>query len=334
MTPAGARFPRLPTTIIEEAARILVRGGLVAFPTETVYGLGARADRPEAVARIFQAKDRPAFDPLIAHFSSIEAAAGWARFDERAFLLARTFWPGPLTLVLPRVHDAGGPRIPDLVTSGLDTVGVRVPAQPLALALLDAVGFPVAAPSANPFGYVSPTTAEHVREGLGDRVDMILDGGPCTVGVESTIVDLSSPGARLLRPGGLAREAVEEVLGQGLAWDGFRPPARTEAPGMLESHYSPSVAVEVFEEIGRMEARAAELDGNCAVLSAARLHGIRCREAVALGEGAAMAVALFATLRRLDDPSTGRILALLPPPEGLGLAVRDRLFRAAKSKVG
>ncbi len=306
----------------------------MAFPTETVYGLGARADRPEAVARIFQAKNRPSFDPLIVHFPSVEAAVQWARFDERALLLARTFWPGPLTLVLPRLHDADGPRIPDLVTSGLDTVGVRVPAQPLALELLTSVEFPVAAPSANPFGYVSPTTAAHVREGLGDRVDLILDGGPCAVGVESTIVDLSSPIARLLRPGGLPREALEEALGQELVWDGFRPPVRTEAPGMLESHYSPSVVVEVFEKISRLEARAVELDGNCAILSASPLAGIKSREAVVLGEGAAMAVALFSILRRLDDPSTGRILALLPPAHGLGLAVRDRLYRAANSRVG
>lgn len=306
----------------------------MAFPTETVYGLGARADRPEAVARIFQAKNRPTFDPLIAHFPSFEAAEGWASFDERAFLLARSFWPGPLTLVLPRVHDANGPRIPDLVTAGLDTVGVRVPAQPLALALLEATAFPVAAPSANPFGYVSPTTAEHVREGLGDRVDLVLDGGPCAVGVESTIVDLSGPLPRLLRPGGLPREAIEESLGQDLIWDGFRPPVKTEAPGMLESHYSPSVAVEVFEEVARLHARAVELDGRCVVVSASPLPGVPSREAVVLGDGAAMAVALFATLRRLDDPSTGRILALLPAPDGLGLAVRDRLYRAAKSKVG
>ena len=330
-----SRFARLPyQRNLEEAARILTRGRLVAFPTETVYGLGARADRPEAVARIFHAKNRPTFDPLIAHFPSFEAVETWARFDERAYLLARTFWPGPLTLVLPRIHTAKGPRIPDLVTAGLDTVGVRVPAQPMALDLLNAVDFPIAAPSANPFGYVSPTTAEHVRQGLGDHVDLILDGGPCTVGVESTIVDLSGPTPRLLRPGGLPREAIEETLGQNLVWEGFRPPVLTEAPGMLVSHYSPSVTVEVFEEVSSLEARAVELDGQCAILSASPLSRVPCREAVVLGEGAEMAVALFATLRRLDDPRTGRILALLPPPEGLGLAVRDRLYRAAKSRVG
>jgi len=306
---------------------------LVAFPTETVYGLGARADQPEAVAKIFQAKNRPTFDPLIAHFPSFEAASKWARFDELAYLLARTFWPGPLTLILPRIHLDGHPRIPDLVTAGMDTVGVRVPSHPVAMELLTGLDFPVAAPSANPFGYVSPTTAQHVRDGLGDKVGLILDGGSCSVGVESTIVDLSGPIARLLRPGGLAREALEGTLGQNLEWEGFRAPVTVEAPGMMESHYSPAVAVEVFEEVSRLSARAVDLDGNCTILSATPLAGVPCREAVVLGEGAAMAVALFATLRRLDRPGTGTILALLPAPKGLGLAVRDRLFRAAKSRV-
>ena len=319
---------------LEQAVEILRAGGLVAFPTETVYGLGARADRPEAVARIFQAKNRPSFDPLIAHFPDRESAGHWARFDARADRLARRFWPGPLTLVLPRVWQDGAPRIPDLVTSGLDTVGVRVPSQPLALELLRRVGLPIAAPSANPFGYVSPTLAEHVRSGLGDRVDLVLDGGPCAVGVESSIVDLCGDRPRLLRPGGIGREALEEELGCALEYGGFTPPVRTEAPGMMESHYSPGVPVEVFEEIANLRRRAAELDGRCVVVAEQDLTDIPCRESIALGDGAAMAVALFATLRRLDDPSHGRILALLPPPHGLGLAVRDRLFRAAKSRLG
>lgn len=306
----------------------------MAFPTETVYGLGARADRPEAVARIFQAKNRPSFDPLIAHFPDAVSAALWARFDDRAERLARRFWPGPLTLVLPRIWKDGAPRLPDLVTSGLDTAGVRVPSQPLALELLRRVGLPVAAPSANPFGYVSPTLAEHVRSGLADRVDLVLDGGPCAVGVESSIVDLCGDRPRLLRPGGVPREALEEELDCPLEYGGFAPPVKTEAPGMMESHYSPGVPVEVFEEIAGLRRRAVELDGRCVVVAERNLDDTPCREAIALGEGAAMAVALFATLRRFDDPSHGRILALLPPPRGLGLAVRDRLFRAAKSRLG
>lgn len=319
---------------LEQAVDILRAGGLVAFPTETVYGLGARADQPEAVARIFQAKNRPTFDPLIAHFPDRASAAQWARFDARADRLAQRFWPGPLTLVLPRLWRDGSPRIPDLVTSGLDSVGVRVPSQPLALELLRRVGVPVAAPSANPFGYVSPTLAEHVRTGLGDRVDLVLDGGPCTVGVESSIVGLCGERPRLLRPGGIGREALEDELGCALEYGGFTPPVKTEAPGMMESHYAPGVPVEVFEDIAPLRRRAAELDGRCVVVAGPNLDDIPCRESIALGDGAAMAVALFATLRRFDDPSHGRILALLPPPHGLGLAVRDRLFRAAKSRLG
>lgn len=305
----------------------------MAFPTETVYGLGARADRPEAVAKIFDAKQRPTFDPLITHFHDAQAAGEWAHMDARARRLAQRFWPGPLTLVLPRVHRDGLPRIPDLVTSGLDTVGVRIPDQSMALALLSGLDFPVAAPSANPFGYVSPTTAQHVRDGLGSKVDLILDGGPCRVGLESTIVDLTSKVARLLRPGGLAREDLEEELGQRLPWDGFRAPVATEAPGMLESHYSPHVGVEVFESTSDLIRRAIALQGRCSILSAEGIEA-PCLESVVLGQGPAMAVLLFATLRRLDQAGTGRILALLPRSEGLGLAVRDRLFRAARSRLG
>jgi len=304
----------------------------VAFPTETVYGLGARADRAEAAAGIFAAKKRPAFDPLIVHLPDLVQAREWGVFDERAERLAAAFWPGPLTLVLPRVWRDGLPRIPDLVTSGLDTVGLRVPDQPVALALLRGAGLPIAAPSANPFGYVSPTTARHVRDGLGDAVDLVLDGGPCAVGVESTIVDLASTAPRLLRPGGLPREAVEAVLGQKLTWEGFVPPVKTEAPGMLESHYAPRVPLEAFETAEALRERARALDGGCVVLSATRLN-IPCLDNRVLGEGAAMAVGLFAALRDIDARQAPRILALLPPEQGLGLAVRDRLFRASRSRV-
>ncbi len=320
--------------LLEQASEYLRTGRLVAFPTETVYGLGARADWPEAVARIFQAKNRPSFDPLIVHFPHLEQACEWAVFDPRALKLAHRFWPGPLTLVLPRLWRNGQPRIPDLVTAGLDTVGVRVPAQPMALDLLRRVGLPIAAPSANPFGYISPTTSDHVRTGLGDRVDLILDGGPCEVGVESTIVDLSTPRPRLLRPGGLAREILETELGESLEYAGFAPPVRTEAPGMMESHYAPKIPVEVFEEVHSLRERAIVLKGRCVLLSTNPLKDVPCFDGFAMGEGAAMAVSLFATLRRLDNPESRQILALLPSPVGLGLAVRDRLFRAAASRVG
>ena len=226
----------------------------------------------------------------------------------------------------------GTPRIPDLVTSGLDTLEIRVPNQPLALELLASCALPVAAPSANPFGYVSPTTAAHVRDGLGAKVDLVLDGGACAVGVESTIVDLSGDKPRLLRPGGLPREAVEQVLGEELAWEGFVPPVKTEAPGMLESHYAPRVPLEAFESIRALKERARVLEGRCAVLSERDL-GVECLDARVLGEGASMAVGLFAALRELDGTRVPRILALLPPAKGMGLAVRDRLFRASRSRV-
>lgn len=318
---------------IAQAKILLQEGRLVAFPTETVYGLGARADRDVAVARIFEAKQRPSFDPLIAHFPDTASVRGWAQLDARAEHLAERFWPGPLTMILKRIHRHGTPRIPDIVTSGLDTVGVRVPDQPLARQLLSGLDFPVAAPSANRFGYVSPTTAQHVRDGLGDRVDLVLDGGPCRVGLESTIVDLTSPVARLLRPGGLPREALEAALDQSLPWDGFRPPVATEAPGMLETHYSPNVGVEVFEDQTDLVRRAQALGGHCVVVSQSLIEA-PCQEAIELGDGAAMAAALFSTLRRLDREETGKILALLPAAEGIGLAVRDRLFRSARSRFG
>lgn len=284
------------------------------------------------MAKVFEAKRRPTFDPLIVHVPDEAEARSWAVFDERAELLSRTFWPGPLTLVLPRLWRDGSPRIPDLVTSGLDTVGIRIPDQPVALELLRATGLPVAAPSANPFGYISPTTAFHVRDGLGTAVDAILDGGPCMVGVESTIVDLSGTSPRLLRPGGLPREDLEKVLGETLAWEGFVAPVRTEAPGMLESHYAPRVPLEAFESLDALKSRARELQGRCAVLAAID-PGVDCLETRILGQGSSMAVGLFEAMREMDRDGLPRILALLPAPEGLGLAVRDRLFRASGSHL-
>ncbi|HSD28827.1 MAG TPA: L-threonylcarbamoyladenylate synthase, partial [Vicinamibacteria bacterium] len=198
---------------IAEAAAILRRGGLVAFPTETVYGLGADAFNVDAVARIFAAKARPRFDPLIVHLAGAEVLPRVVRSAPvAASALAARFWPGPLTLILPKAD-----AVPDLVTAGLDTVGVRVPDHPAARALIEAAGAPIAAPSANPFGYVSPTTAVHVAEQLGDRVDAVLDGGPCRVGVESTILSLTSETPVVLRPGGVTREELERALGRPVA---------------------------------------------------------------------------------------------------------------------
>ncbi len=204
MSAAETRFPVTPEAIAEAAA-LIRRGGLVAFPTETVYGLGADATSDAAVAAVFAVKDRPRFNPLIVHVSDTDAAEALAAFDDRARFLAGKFWPGPLTLVLPRRADSG---LSLLVSAGLDTVAIRVPAHSLAQALLTAANRPIAAPSANPSGAVSPTTAAHVAEALGDRVAMILDGGRCRVGVESTVVDLTGGSPVLLRPGGLATEAI------------------------------------------------------------------------------------------------------------------------------
>lgn len=317
---------------IAKAVACLESNGLVAFPTETVYGLGARADHPEAAAKIFAAKQRPSFDPLIVHFADLATAQEWAVFSETALQLANRFWPGPLTLILPRRYQDGQPKIPDIVTSGLDTVGVRIPAHPLALDLLRAVGLPIAAPSANLFGYVSPTTAQHVWDGLGDRVDVILDGGPCAVGVESTIVDITGNEPRLLRPGGLSREEIEQELQVALRWEGFTPPVTPTAPGMLESHYAPHVPLEAFISLEDLDARAHELNGEFYLLSERALPHIHGRGACVLGTGAEMAVRLFATLRELDAAHAPRILALLPENTGLGLAVRDRLVRASRAR--
>ncbi len=314
---------------LREAARLIRENGLVAFPTETVYGLGARADRPDAVAKIFQAKERPHFDPLIVHAPSLEAAEAYAIFDDRARELGRRFWPGPLTLILPRRR-----VICELCSSGLPTVGIRVPCHPLTREFLAACDLPVAAPSANRFGYVSPTTAAHVREGLGDRVDLILDGGPCAVGVESTIISLAEGEAKLLRPGGLPREAVEEALGQKLSYHGHEVPVDApQAPGMLKSHYAPSRPVECFDSREHFIARARELDGDCALLGQHLDAAIPARSRADLGvSDLDMASHLFAALRELDTMPGAVILALLPPPTGLGLAVRDRLIRAGGSR--
>ena len=229
------------------AARILAEGGLVAFPTETVYGLGADATNPAAVARIYQAKGRPAFNPLIAHVGDIAAAQAIARFDAAATALAEAFWPGPLTLVLPKAHACA---VADLATAGLDTVAIRIPAHPVAREILRMFGGPVVAPSANISGHVSPTTAAHVQSDLAGRIDLIVDGGPVAVGVESTVVGCFDE-PMLLRPGGVPRAEIERVLGRALV----QPPAdagtdnvQPLAPGMLTSHYAPRARV---RQIGR-----------------------------------------------------------------------------------
>jgi L-threonylcarbamoyladenylate synthase len=308
---------------IEAAVRTLRAGGLVAFPTETVYGLGADARNPRALARLYAVKGRPAEHPVIVHLAGADDLPAWAaEVPPAARALAARCWPGPLTLVLRR---AAG--VPDAVTGGRDTVGLRVPDQPVALALLRAFGGGLAAPSANRFGQVSPTTAAHVRAGLGDAVDVVLDGGPCAVGVESTIVDLSDAAApRLLRAGGTPVETIAQVLGA-------VPPPDTgpsRAPGMLAAHYAPLARVEVVAAPA-LGARAAAARGPVAVILPAGA-GDPPPGAVVLGrppDADAYARDLYAMLHDADARGCAVVLAVPPPAGGLGLAVRDRLQRAA-----
>lgn len=294
---------------VEQAARILRSGGLVAFPTETVYGLGADAANDEAVRRVFAAKGRPADHPLIVHFAAPEDAARWAaRWSDDAEKLAAAFWPGPLTLIVPKAA-----HVSDVVTGGHSTVGVRVPDHPVAQSLLRSFGGGLAAPSANRFGQVSPTTAAHVAIELADRVDLILDGGACRVGVESTIVDLSGETPRLLRPGGVSLEALEATLARPVSIGGD-----TAAPGTLPSHYAPRARV--------LAVAAEDLQSTLAREAAS---GAVVRELALPADPAAAARALYAALRELDEVGVDVAVVALPDPSGLGRAVADRLLRAA-----
>ena len=309
---------------VAAAARVLAAGGLVAFPTETVYGLGADAANPAAVARIYRAKGRPAFNPLIAHVGDLPAARRIARFDAAAAALAEAFWPGPLTLVLPKVE---GCVVADLATAGLDTVAIRIPAHPAAREILRAFGGPVVAPSANISGHVSPTTAAHVENDLAGRIDLIVDGGPVAVGVESTIVGCFEE-PMLLRPGGLPRAEIERVLGRPLQQapaeaDGGAQPL---APGMLASHYAPRARVRL--NALRVEPGEALLAFGLGAISGidAAATVMNLSESGDLDEAAAN---LFGHLRALDDQGVHTIAVMPVPDEGLGEAINDRLRRAA-----
>jgi L-threonylcarbamoyladenylate synthase len=302
---------------VDRAADLIRAGGLVAFPTETVYGLGADATNGEAVARIFEAKGRPRFNPLIVHLAAREDAERLAVFNEDARRLADAFWPGALTLVLPRKADA---RLSDLVSAGLPTVALRVPAHETARALIQAADVPIAAPSANRSGRVSPTRAEHVAADLGDRVDMILDGGPCAEGLESTIIGLSGPEPVLLRAGAVTRERTEMVLARPLA--DARTATRPQAPGMLAVHYAPRATL-------RLNADAPEPgEAYLGFGPAPPREGphLNLSESGNLREAAAN---LFAFLRLLDAENPKTIAIAPIPAHGLGEAINDRLRRAA-----
>lgn len=335
--------------VIERAARLLREGEIVVFPTETVYGVGADAFQTVALERIFTAKGRPFNDPLIMHIAD-EGTLGLltTSVPEQARRLAEVFWPGPLTLVVPR-----GPRVPRLVTAGLETVAIRMPRHPVALALIRALGSPIAAPSANRFMHVSPTTAQHALADLAGQVPLVLDGGPCEVGVESTVLDLCSEVPTILRPGGVSLEALRSVLPdvqppvQRGAQGKYEDSRAKKAPGQLLTHYAPTVPLLLFD--GSDEAMRASM---LAEAQRRRAYGERVgvlvadedvtafRESGALirtlgkaADGAEVAAALFAGLRALEEAQAQVILCRNFGAQGLGLAIRDRLLKAAGGKV-
>jgi L-threonylcarbamoyladenylate synthase len=308
---------------IAEAASILSAGGLVAFPTETVYGLGADATNAEAIARLYEAKERPSFNPLIAHLSGMDEARKVGRLNPAALLLAEKFWPGPLTLV---VTAAANCAVCDLARAGLDTVAVRVPAHPAAQPLLQAVGRPIAAPSANRSGHVSPTTADHVMTDLRGRIDAVLDGGPTPFGLESTIVDCTSERPVLLRPGTIPRGAIEAALGFALAEAPFHSDEAPTAPGQLPSHYATRAQL-------RLDATDVQPGEALLAFGQPRPAGAE-RAAFTLdlspsGNLVEAAANLFAHLRALDATEAHSIAVAPIPAHGLGEAIRDRLMRAA-----
>jgi len=317
----ATEYLRADEASIARAAALLRAGRLVAFGTETVYGLGADATNARAVAGVFAAKQRPRFNPLICHYPSPDGAFAHVTPNDAARRLAISLWPGPLSLVLPRRPDC---PVALLTGAGLDTLAVRVPAHDVALALMRAAGRPVAAPSANRSGHVSPTSAQHVMEGLSGRIDAVVDSGPCTVGVESTVLDLSGAEPRLLRPGGATREAIEALIGPVL--QGATPGAAVRSPGMLASHYAPRCPV-------RLDAH--DVRANEALLAfGPPLKGARVTFNLSQSRDLTEAAArLFLGLRSLDLEATRRGLkriAVMPVPAiGLGLAINDRLCRAA-----
>jgi L-threonylcarbamoyladenylate synthase len=314
-------MPVVPVTpkAIRQAAQALARGEIVAFPTETVYGLGGNALDARAIAKVFAAKERPRFNPLIVHVPGIEAAERYAVMNEVASRLAEAFWPGPLSLVLKKRPACG---IADLVSAGLDTIALRSPAHPVAQALLVASALPIAAPSANRSGRVSPTTAAHVAAELGERPTMILDGGPCRLGIESTVVSVIDEEPGLLRPGALPREAIEHVLGAPLAT--AKANHRGASPGQLETHYAPRT---------KLRLSATHASGSEALLAfgpdAPQGAGATINLSLS-GNLEEAAAKLFAALRELDQTNATAIAVMPIPVHGLGEAINDRLQRAAK----
>jgi len=330
---------------LRRAGELLACGGIVVLPTETVYGLGADAFNARAVARVFAAKARPNFDPLIVHVASMAGVGRIAaEVPPKARALMERLWPGPLTLILPKREE-----VPDLVTSGLATVAIRCPSHPVARAIIEYSGTAIAAPSANPFGYLSPTRAEHVARMLGDRVDLIVDGGPCEIGVESTVLDATVDPPRILRPGGMAREAIEAVIGPvALPEPGEHRPsapgaAAQASPGQLDSHYAPRTPLYLAPEGGLAAACATALRGGGSRIAAIAFDGDSRERLAELGAGRfaelrvlspsgdllEAAASLFSILHELDGRSLDAIWAERVPERGLGPAINDRLRRAS-----
>ncbi|MGB7573279.1 MAG: L-threonylcarbamoyladenylate synthase [Thermodesulfobacteriota bacterium] len=311
---------------IQRAAEIIKRGGIVAFPTETVYGLGADAFNPLAVARVFEVKKRPSFDPLIVHVADPADVKKLAKeIPSNAKKLTERFWPGPLTIVLLKEEN-----IPDIVTAGLPSLAIRMPNHPMALALIEESKCPIAAPSANLFGYLSPTTAEHVRDQLGDQVDLILDGGPCPVGVESTIVSFLEEEPMLLRPGGVSLEEIESVIGEvGTSPSEDRP----MAPGMLPKHYAPRTPIVLDRNEKNLDLYK---DKNIGLLVFQEpVNNLKLHPTEILSKSGDLreaAANLFAAIRRLDALNLDLIVATPIPEVGLGRAIVDRLRHAASKE--
>lgn len=306
-------------TDLQLAKELLEAGKLVGIPTETVYGLAGNALNEEAVLSIFRVKNRPAFDPLIIHTNSFERLQEFVRdVPEKALLLAEKLTPGPLTLLLPKA-----PQIPDLVTSGLDTVAVRIPQHELTRSLLEQLPFPLAAPSANPFGYISPTTAEHVAQQLGDKIPYILDGGPCEIGVESTIVGFEGDQVIVYRKGGTPIEAIDSLIGPVEVRS--HSSSNPQAPGMLKSHYAPRTPLSIDADI-----RELSQSDRIGILSFQTDYGFTNQEILShTGNYAEAARHLFAAMRRLDALDLDHIYAELIPEQDLGVAINDRIRRAA-----
>lgn len=304
--------PRIGTDV-ERAVDILRSGGIVGLPTETVYGLGADASNADAVARVFRVKGRPTDHPLIVHVLDVDAARQWSRnWSPEADLLARAFWPGPLTIIVDRA-----PQVSDAVTGGRDTVALRSPSHPAIRAVLASLGGGIAAPSANRFGKVSPTTARHVLDDLGPDVDYVLDGGPCAIGLESTIVDCSVHPCQILRPGGISESDIRRILDTTAEAHG---PSR--APGMLESHYAPDCRVHPVETMERALSLAAELAASDSDSSGPEILD-------ASVDPVRFASTMYARLRDLDRAGRHDVIVVLPDDTGIGKAIRDRIVKAS-----